>query len=493
MTPLSRHGSASSPRLWLGFCIAGALALGSLRLTHKDLWVDEAASAGFALGGPSAWIADHNMALYYMLLSAWVRVFGISELALRAPSVLGFAISVPLVYAVARASFGEPSARIASALHVGNAFMVQFAQEARGYMLAVVLVLSAQLALLRLLERPAPRYGVWYALSIGLAAYAHLFAAWTLLAHGLVLAPHVLRRGPARAWLLAALGLATLITLPLMLQVASASTAQVSWIRPLTLHAVLALPVIWTGGGAALGTVTCLLFSYFARGVAAREERSRLQSQLCVASVLVPLLAATAISLSIAPMLLPKYLIAVVPALQLGAAAALAQAPKRWRLAACALLLLLSLECVHGYYTKQQKERWREAVQYLDEHMLEADALILDLPSPEPLDYYVRQRHLDERWPAPSWPVRAWRFPTADEQPVTRADALAQLSRESPDRIWLIHNRSTQAPDLGALAAHYRVTSEEQLLARGDAADALFGAPGALLISIRSLTRTEPR
>ena len=158
MTTFARPSSSplsASELLWQRFVMLCALGLGSYQLADKSLWVDEAASAGFALGGPAAWMADHNMSLYYMLLGACVRAFGHNELSLRWPSVLCFVATVPLLYRVARASFGVTSARIAIALHVSNAFMLQFAQEARGYMLLVLLVLAAQLALLRLLERPS--------------------------------------------------------------------------------------------------------------------------------------------------------------------------------------------------------------------------------------------------------------------------------------------------------------------------------------------------
>jgi hypothetical protein len=280
-----------------------------------------------------------------------------------------------------------------------------------------------------------------------------------------------------------------LISAPVFVQVASVGAAQVSWIRPLTLRAALALPVIWSGGGALLALSIWLLFAVFARNVVARDEHTRLHTQLCVAWLCVPIGAAWLLSLCVAPMLLPKYLICAVPALQLGAAATLAHWPRRWTISIGAALLVLTSLRIEAWYTAQQKERWREAVQQLTAHMQPAEPLILDLPCPEPFDYYVQQRHLDARWPAPRWPVRAWGFPTPDEQSVTRSAVLAQLSRELPERIWLIDNRSAQPPALGPLAAHYRVASEQQLIARGDTADALFGAQGALVISIRMLLR----
>jgi mannosyltransferase len=465
-----------------------ALALGSYRLTDKSLWVDEAASAGFALGGPSAWLADHNMALYYMLLGGWLRVVGSSELALRLPSVLCFALSAPLMYLAARASFGISTARAASVLHVGNAFMLQFGQEARGYMLVVLLVLAAQLTLVRLLDQPRLRFSVLYGVCIGLASYAHLFAFWTLLGHGLVLAPHSMRRGPERRALFTAFALALLISLPLFVQLASATTAQVSWIRPSSALAILALPVIWCGGGVLLALLICALFGMFARGLFTRDARLRLHTQLCVAWLLVPLAATLCLSAIVAPMLVPKYLIGAVPALQLGAAAALIQLPRRASYVTALLLFSLTTLRVYDWYTKQQKERWREAVALLDARMQPTEPLLLDLPCPEPFDYYVVHQHLDARWPPPRWPVRNWAFPTPNEEPVTRETVLAQLVRESPPRIWQISNRSAAPPDLGPLNARYRVSSE-QLVARGDSADALFATGDALTITIRVLTR----
>ncbi|HTU60111.1 MAG TPA: glycosyltransferase family 39 protein, partial [Polyangiales bacterium] len=313
MTPLSRQGRDSAPLVvselaWPMFCTLCALGLGGYLLTDKSLWVDEAASAGFALGGPSSWLADHNMALYYMLLGAWLRVFGSSELALRLPSVLCFAVSVPLIYCVARMSFGVSTARAVSAFHVGNAFLLQFAQEARGYMLEVVLVLAAQLALLHLLERPRLGFSAIYSVCLGLASYAHLFAVWTLLAHTLVLAPRCLRACPERRALLSAFGGALLLSVPLFMQLASATTAQVSWIRPANALTLVALPVIWSGGGVLLALVICALFTIFGRGLFHQDARLRLHTQLVVAWLLVPLAATLCLSALVAPMLIPKYL-----------------------------------------------------------------------------------------------------------------------------------------------------------------------------------------
>src|SRR6476661_7368831 len=158
---------ASTPgatdRHWCVALTLCAAVLGTFRLGDKGLWYDEVASLGFALRGPAQWVADHNMALYYTLLGGWVRAFGRSEVALRSLSALCFTASVPLFYQLSRALLGVRVARIAAPLFLVHATLVHFAQEARGYMLALLLVIASSLGLWRLFVRPQFRWAVAYA------------------------------------------------------------------------------------------------------------------------------------------------------------------------------------------------------------------------------------------------------------------------------------------------------------------------------------------
>jgi hypothetical protein len=286
-----------------------------------------------------------------------------------------------------------------------------------------------------------------------------------------------------------ALLLAAAIDIPLLLQIESATTDQVSWIRPLSAQAIAALPIIWTGGDVAVALVTCALFLMFASGVFSRSAHARLHTQLCVAWLLVPTGAVLLVSWRVAPMLMPKYLIASVPALQLAAAAVLARIPRQVAFVICTTLFAVSGLRIENWYVLQEKELWRPLVQQLSTRIEPAEPIVLDLPSPEPFDYYVLQLGLDKRWPRPSWPVRAWSFPTPSERPVPRAAVLVQLAHDAPRHIWMISNRSSLQSALGPLATHYRVASDEAWRARGDTSEALFGGTAALIIRVRLLER----
>ena len=69
-----------------------------------------------------------------------------------------------------------------------NAFLVQYAQEARGYALATFLVALACFFYVRGAEGGRARDWVAYAAAMSLAFYAHLFAAFVLLAHAVTVA-----------------------------------------------------------------------------------------------------------------------------------------------------------------------------------------------------------------------------------------------------------------------------------------------------------------
>jgi len=464
-----------------------ALGLGSYRLGAESLWVDEAASAGFALGGPGAWIADHNMALYYMLLGGCVRLFGHGEHTLRALSVLCFAAGVPVLYRIVQLGFGAGAARVAVLMHVCNAFMLELAQEARGYMLAVLLVLVAQLALMRVLDGAGRAWIVAYALTQGLAVYAHLFALWTLAANAIACAPRYLAPSRERRALIAAGVSAGTISIPLLWQMVGTGAAQVSWIRPVSGASLLALPVVWTGGSKLLATVSAVLFVWFARGMWAADARARRHTRLIVAWLGVPCAAALLVSLCVAPMLLPKYLIMTVPALEIGAAVALTRAPRKlaWPLAV-GLLLLAALR-IERVYRVVHKEPWRESVRSLFARIQPGEPLLLELPCPEPFHYYVEQLGLSTR-PPPRWPARAWGFPVPDERALARDALLAQLAGERPARVWIVSNRSHERPELGPLTGHYALELEQHFAASANETDQLFADTSASRITLRSYT-----
>ena len=97
-----------------------AFALRVFRLEYQSLWYDEAFSvylAHFDLAQITArTAADIQPPLYYFLLHFWIALAGDSEFALRFLSLIFGALTIPLMFVIARRLFPPSVALIASIL-----------------------------------------------------------------------------------------------------------------------------------------------------------------------------------------------------------------------------------------------------------------------------------------------------------------------------------------------------------------------------------------
>lgn len=457
-----------------------ALATGGYRLADKGLGLDEAASAAFALHGPGASFADHNMALYYALLGGWVRVFGVSELALRAPSWLLFGAGVPLMARLARALFGESqrAAACAMLLYATNPLLVQFAQEARGYMLEVVLLMLSGWALRRTLARPSFGWAMLAGAALGLALYAHMFAAWLGLVHGAWVLWCWRARHPARWQLSAALAVSGLFAVPLLVAAADSGGGQIAWIYPPSLPAAWETLVGFGGGALAVLAELALIASY-ARSASAHRG-------WLLAWAFAPLLGSWLFSLLAQPIAHPRYLIIVMPAWLLAVAGGIeALAPRKHlpqALTAC--LVLASLPRLWFWYFEFEKEQWREVVAAIALQLRPDDRVALDVLGAETFDYYVVRSGQATRWPPALFPERAWAFPSPEDH-LPAADVLAARLRATP-RVWLVRNRSQRQ---WPLAQTHRLLAERVFTPRDGDDRSLFADSRGRLIELQLYTR----
>lgn len=91
--------------------------------------------------------------LYFLLLRAWRELFGSGEAALRSLSVLASLVALLLLYDVARALHGIGTAVSATTLMAIAPPQVLYAQEARGYALALAFCLASASAMVRIVQR----------------------------------------------------------------------------------------------------------------------------------------------------------------------------------------------------------------------------------------------------------------------------------------------------------------------------------------------------
>lgn len=180
---------------WLVIGIA-ALALRLYRLGDQSLWLDEGNSWAMAMQPWTVLLIDlirpsEAYPLYHVILKGWMSLAGASEWALRFPSAVAGALSVPLLALAARRAVGDSPQRdavtIAAALiGVCSPFAIWYAQEAKVY--ALVLLVSTAILWLTLRAVHEQRAQVWYWL-IGLtvlALFIHRLMALLALSAALV-------------------------------------------------------------------------------------------------------------------------------------------------------------------------------------------------------------------------------------------------------------------------------------------------------------------
>lgn len=202
--------SAPAWERWLLYALAAVAAVVGLAARlwlSRDLplWVDEswtvmvATQPDWANVFREAW-RDANAPLYYLLMALWTPVAGVSDTALRLPSLIfaGAAGLLPLLWRTPGLSDG---ARLTWAcllwLWVGG---LGFSADARVYALLLLLATAQTIAFIRLLAAPERRQALIWAILATLAGLAHYFALFLALAQGVLLLVALGPRKALRLW-----------------------------------------------------------------------------------------------------------------------------------------------------------------------------------------------------------------------------------------------------------------------------------------------------
>jgi mannosyltransferase len=386
---------------------AVAAALDALFVGRKSFWEDEGSSWAFAQGSLSnlkhaVLHVDPNMTLYYGLLHLWLHVAD-SEGAIRALSGIFAVLTVPVIYLLGDRLFGPIAGALAAITFAVNAFVVEYAQEARSYSLVTLLVTLSSYFFVSELLHPSRWTRAAYVATSVLAMYAHFFAIWILLVQLLTLL--FFRRDVllTRRWLsvVAAIGLGYL---PAAAQIARFGHANIGWIPRPTLRTLVHTSARLAGGHWALLLLALASAAFLGRSALSRTA-PRWRIGFVLMWLLLPVLSSFVLSF-VETMFYPAYLIVSVPAVALvvgGGLAALAERGGLERATAVVLLvaiLALSGLQLHQWYSTALKEDWRDATRYVLSHEHPGDHVVFYVPHGQnPFDYYA---HLS-RNPGPSF------------------------------------------------------------------------------------------
>ena len=480
-------------------------ALGFYDLGDKSFWLDEGYSVSFAqTPWPRFWgIVSHyqvNANLYYTLLHFWTAL-GESEFFIRTLSVIPVVATVPVLYALTRRLFGVKEAALASILFALNAFVMQFAQEARGYSLALFGVTASTYLLVRTVEDPARRHWIAYGVVGALTVYAHLFALFVVGVH--VLSVLLLRPRDTRlkslvsrrhlrdllanrdlpfATLLKSYVLMGVLLVPQGVFILFGPHGQINWIpRPILLPSSTTPSLVGTfqdlAGGAGAGLQLGLLAVYALIGFAAikrirlavranDEPLARWRNALVPAWLFLPVVGTFVLSF-VKPIFLSRFLIVSVPALVILTAVGLA-ALRRWLFAvALVAVVALSARGLFYWYETYKKEDWRGATRHVLARSKPGDGIVF-VPSRvrKPFQVYVDAFDAFSRTPEPIDPPQSW----ASYDGLTRESArelpyyIEHTSAAQRRRVWVIlshGDREERTAALEEMSEDYRLVGSK--------------------------------
>ncbi|HSH23189.1 MAG TPA: glycosyltransferase family 39 protein [Acidimicrobiales bacterium] len=198
-----------------------ALASAASRLPGMgiSMWIDEGLSVGIAshplLDIPGLLAQDGSPPLYYLLLHAWMEVFGPSVEAVRALSLIFATITVPAAFWAGDRLFGRRAGWMAAALAATSSYLTLYAREARMYSLLALLSLVAVTALVRAVALGHRRSLPTFVAAMTLVLYTHNWGLY--LGVGLAVATLVAKRlGAELGWrdIAAAFGALALLYAP---------------------------------------------------------------------------------------------------------------------------------------------------------------------------------------------------------------------------------------------------------------------------------------
>jgi 4-amino-4-deoxy-L-arabinose transferase-like glycosyltransferase len=352
----------------MGATLLAAL-LTLVNLGDKSLWFDEAWGIGIIDRplGDGLWRLAHwevNMAPFNLARAGWWRL-GQGEAFLRLLPALCAIAAVPALFALGRRLFDAQVAAVAALLLALHPLLVQWGQQLRAYSLVVLVVILASTLLLRSLERPAATApAVAYAAMAALATYAHFFGALVVVAHGLWLL--LGRPVPTRLILVAGSTYALLVT-PLAWFLVTRDGDPLYWVSGDTGSAIVEAASS-LGGGSHWGVAAYALSGAIGLGVVLRSLRSPSESAphrwpalLAALWLIVPVVLVVLSNLTVKPLLEGRFLIVVVPAMALLAAAGVVQLGPRLGAVALLALVVASGLGVRDWYQAPSHEDWRAA------------------------------------------------------------------------------------------------------------------------------------
>ena len=409
------------------------------RAVGAPLWADEGIAQGIgshSFGGVlEALQKDGSPPLYYLILHVWMQVFGDSETALHALSLVFALAAIPAALWAGTILFGPSAGLIAATLAAVNPYLSSYAQEARMYTLLALLGLIAAAAFARAFEQRDRRFVWGFGVALTAMAYTHNWGLVFGAGSAIVLLVLARRAQDGRPLLLdgvRAFGLAAVLYLPwLPTLIGQSLQTGAPWASRPSVAAPLTLTQLFGGASVTVALAVGALAAPFAAG--RRPDGRWVRPALVLLGVAGATLLLAWVASQLSPAWTPRYFATVLGALLLAAAAGLANAG-RLGLLALALVVALSLARPDAGELANKSNADVVAAELggrlrPGDHVLSLQAEQVPL-----LRYYLPPglRYSDPRGPVDDPRVMDWRDALDDLRAADPAPRVAELLRRVP-------------------------------------------------------------
>lgn len=388
--------------LWLVPVLALAAITRFYGLTQTAIWCDEGSSLLMSQYSPAlTWFHsahDVHPPLYYLLLHAWMGLFGDGIFSIRAMSALPGVATVGLAFWLMRLIATPRAAVLGGLLLALMPITVRYSQEVRMYSLMGFWLMGATVALVYWVKNPErQRYLAIYALLMTASFYTHYFTCLCVLAHWFYLlvlrckSDDKLKLVTSPAWWVANVAIVVLYS-PWIPSLVGQLThldqlrvgGDVGWIPPVTLYSLPS--AIWqfmilkdgTDIWFPLYLVMPLILVALAAVIVFRDRSHFRFNTLLVSYTFLPVLVIFTVSFA-TPLLVERYLMFAAIGLPLVVAVAIDKIERRFRLLAIGLLaavLILEADGLKNDY-KVDADQFDVLVNYVNQNYVAGDRIVV--------------------------------------------------------------------------------------------------------------------
>jgi mannosyltransferase len=329
-----------------------SLVLGLIRLGVPGLWYDEAYTYRQIRRSYLEQFEGYQP-LYYWIQKPWTSLAGISEWAMRFPSVVGAMLAAALLVVLARRLFDRWTALLSGVFLATSPFVVKWSQQARAYSLLLAAGIAVTLLLLRALERRSRWPWALYGIAFAALLMSHAVAGLLLIpAHAVLIAQgrkRVLPHGLLAGVVIVAVGLPWVAQLAMRTDSATSETAWIPF--PSVEYATRAL--LGVSGAAGLGILLAVA------GIWALRRAGESDLAVWIATwAFAPFALALVVSLA-RPIFVDRYLIIGAPAFAMLGAAAVMALQARVRAGVLTVVAVATAVGIVVWYSSTDGGNWR--------------------------------------------------------------------------------------------------------------------------------------